>query len=178
MAGAPTDGYQYASLAAALSAPISRGNVSISSSDTADQPLINPNWLTSPTDQQVAIAGYRRIREIFQSQVMQQNVVIGPEYFPGTNISTDGQILDLIKKSFNTLGHASSTCKMGEENDPDAVVDSQGRVYGAQNLRVVDASILPVLPPGLPQGTICEYRCRASITSADASSIQICLQRR
>jgi len=109
---------------------------------------------------------------------MQQNVVIGPEYFPGTNISTDGQILDLIRKSFNTLGHASSTCKMGKENDPDAVVDSQGRVYGAQNLRVVDASILPVLPPGLPQGTICEYRCRASITSADASSIQICLQRR
>ncbi|KAI4169655.1 MAG: hypothetical protein LQ343_005533 [Gyalolechia ehrenbergii] len=154
--GAPKDGYQYSTLAAALVAPVSRGNVSISSVDTADQPVINPNWLTSEADQQVAVAGYKRVRQIFASPVMQQNVVIGPEYFPGMNVSTDSEILQLIKQSFNTLGHATSTCKMGRENDTGAVVDSRGRVFGVQNLRVVDASSLPLLPPGLPMASICK----------------------
>ena len=152
---APRDGYQYATLAAALVAPLSRGNVSISSSDTFDQPLINPNWLTSPTDQQVAIAAYKRARQVFESPVMRENVDIGPEYFPGANVTTDEEILNLIKGSFNTLNHPTSTCKMGMSNDTAAVVDTHGRVYGVQSLRVVDASSLPLLPPGLPQGTIC-----------------------
>lgn len=55
--GAPKDSYQYATLAAAITAPLSRGNVSISSGDTADQPVINPDWLTSVADQEVAVAG-------------------------------------------------------------------------------------------------------------------------
>ncbi|KAL8713854.1 MAG: hypothetical protein Q9220_001999 [cf. Caloplaca sp. 1 TL-2023] len=152
--GAPKDSYQYATLAAALVAPVSRGNISISSSDTADQPVINPYWLTSAADEEVAVAGYKRVRDIYQSPVMRQNVVIGPEYFPGLNVSTDAEILDLIRQSFNTLGHAASTCKMGRINDTTAVLDSQCRVLGVRNLRVVDASSLPILPPSLPMGTI------------------------
>lgn len=155
--GSPTDSYQYATLAVALVAPLSRGNISISSANTSDQPLINPNWLTSPTDQQVAIAAYKRARQVFESPVMQQNVDIGPEYFPGANVTTDAEILNLIRQSFNTLSHPSSTCKMGKSNDTSAVVDAQGRVYGVNNLRVVDASSLPFLPPGLPMGTICTW---------------------
>ena len=151
------DGYQYATLAAALVAPLSRGNISISSADTADQPLINPNWLTHPADQEVAVAAYKRARQVFETPVMQQGVDIGSEYFPGANVTTDAQILNLIRQSFNTVSHPSSTCKMGISNDTNAVVDTQGRVYGAQNLRVVDASIFPFLPPGLPQGTVCTY---------------------
>lgn len=154
--GAPTDSYQYATLAVALVAPLSRGNISISSANTSDQPLINPNWLTSPTDQQVAVAAYKRARQVFESPVMQQSVDIGPEYFPGANVSTDAEILNLIRQSFNTLSHPTSTCKMGMSNDTSAVVDTQGRVYGVRNLRVVDASSLPFLPPGLPMGTICK----------------------
>ena len=154
--GAPTDSYQYATLAVALVAPLSRGNISISSANTSDQPLINPNWLTSPTDQQVAVAAYKRARQVFESPVMQQHAVIGPEYFPGANVTSDAEILTLIRQSFNTLSHPTSTCKMGRRNDSSAVVDAQGRVYGVQNLRVVDASSLPFLPPGLPMGTLCE----------------------
>ena len=86
---------------------------------------------------------------------MQENVDIGPEYFPGANVTTDDEILNLIKGSFNTLNHPTSTCKMGMSNDTGAVVDTHGRVYGVQSLRVVDASIFPLLRPGLPQGTVC-----------------------
>lgn len=56
-----------------------------------------------------------------------------------------------------TVWHASCTCKMGKSNDLEAVVDSQARVYGVQNLRVVDASAFPILPPGHPQSAICKY---------------------
>ena len=45
---------------------------------------------------------------------------------------------------------------MGPRNDSNAVVDSRGRVYGVKGLRIVDASIFPLLPPGHPQGTVCE----------------------
>lgn len=45
---------------------------------------------------------------------------------------------------------------MGPKNDSNAVVDTQGRVYGVKGLRVVDASIFPLLPPGHPQATVCE----------------------
>lgn len=46
---------------------------------------------------------------------------------------------------------------MGPKNDSNAVVDTQGRVYGVQGLRIVDASTFPLLPPGHPQATVCEY---------------------
>ena len=124
----------------------------------ADQPLINPNWLTHPTDQLVAVAGYKRARAVWESQVVTDGADIGPEYFPGKNVSSDAQILSLIRQSFNTLSHASSTNKMGMKNDTAAVVDSQGRVFGVRKLRVVDASIFPFLPPGLPMGTVCKSK--------------------
>ena len=98
---------------------------------------------------------------------MRQNVDIGPEYFPGANVSSDADILNLIRLSFNTLSHPTSTCKMGKSNDTKAVVDAQGRVYGVKRLRVVDASIFPFLPPGLPMGTACE--CSLSISDLHSS---------
>lgn len=83
---APNDGYNYATVSIALVAPLSRGYVDINSSDMADPPLINPQWLTSPTDQAVAVAGYKRVRQLFNTAAMKP-VLIGPEYFPGSNVS-------------------------------------------------------------------------------------------
>jgi choline dehydrogenase len=59
-----------------------------------------------------------------------------------------------MRESAFTLYHASASCKMGRQNDTMAVVDSQARVYGVHNLRVVDASAFPFLPPGHPQATV------------------------
>ncbi|QDS73883.1 hypothetical protein FKW77_007045 [Venturia effusa] len=149
----PKDGFQYASILAALVAPLSRGNVTIISSDTLIKPLINPNWLTSPTDQAVAIAGYKRVRQAFASNFM-KGVVIGDEYFPGKAVQTDAQILDTIRKTVHTVWHASCTCRMGKSDDNMAVVDSRARVFGVTGLRVVDASSFAILPPGHPQSTV------------------------
>ena len=152
---APNDGYNYASSIIALVAPLSRGNISISSADMHDQPLINPNWLTDPADVQVAIAGYKRVRQLFATKAMAP-VLIGPEYFPGPSVQTDAQLLQTIRQSLNTVFHAAATCAMGKTNDTNAVVDSKARVIGVKNLRVVDASAFPFLPPGHPMATVCK----------------------
>ncbi|MCJ1330238.1 hypothetical protein MMC10_006921 [Thelotrema lepadinum] len=151
--GSP-DGLDYGSITVALVSPLSRGNVTIQSADTADKPIINPNWLGDVRDQEVAIQAWRRLQEIFNTSSIQP-VLIGPEAYPGlANTTTDAQILAHIKANFGTVMHGSCTCKMGQSNDTMAVLDSRARVYGVQGLRVVDASAFPLLPPGHPQATI------------------------
>ena len=118
-------------------------------------PLINPNWLTSPADQELAVALYRRMRQIWASDVMQQ-VVIGDEYWPGKEKDSDEEILAVVRDSLMTIWHASCTCKMGKAEDKMAVVDNESKVYGVKGLRVVDASALPIFPPGHPTSTICK----------------------
>lgn len=149
----PKDGYMYATILATIVAPRSRGNVSIVSSDTNVLPVINPNWLTSPTDQQVAVAAFKRARQAFAAPALQR-IVIGDEYFPGPDVKTDQQILDNYANTLLTVWHASCTCAMGTSIAKGAVVDSHARVMGVKGLRVVDASAFPFLPPGHPQSTI------------------------
>ena len=135
-------------------ATTSRGNVTIASADTEDPPVINMNWLSTETDQQLAIAAYKRIRDIFHSKAM-ASIVIGGEYFPGKNHSTDAEILNVIQNTVMTIYHAACTCKMGKVDDNMAVLDSHARVFGVYGLRVVDASSFPILVPGHPQSTVC-----------------------
>lgn len=151
----PKDGYQYASMLGVLVAPLSRGNVTLKSSDTSDLPIINPNWLGDSADQETAISMFKRIRAAFHSDAMSP-VIIGKEYYPGEEVQSDQDILEFIKDNLMTLWHAACTCKMGTSDDEMAVVDSQARVYGVEGLRVVDASAFPFLPPGHPQSTVCE----------------------
>ena len=151
----PKDGYQYASILGVLIAPTSRGNVTLKSADTSDLPIINPNWLDTAADQEVAISMFKRIRQAFQSNAMAP-VVIGQEYYPGPEIQSDAEILEYIKDNVMTLWHAASTCKMGTSDDEMAVVDSKARVFGVEGLRVVDASAFPFLPPGHPQSSVCK----------------------
>lgn len=151
MTSDPGDGYNYATVSSILIAPLSRGNISINSSSMHDAPLINPNWLTAPADIEVVVAAFKRTRDIWAAM---SNVTIGDEYFPGRNVSTDAEILQLCRESVIMLYHAAGTCAMGKAGDVNAVVDTKGRVYGVHGLRVVDASIFPLLPPGHPQATV------------------------
>lgn len=153
----PTDGFNYGTVVAALVAPLSRGTVTISSADTADPPVIDPRWLTHPADQQVAVAAFNRVRALFATKAMAP-VLIGPEYYPGLKgTQTDDQLLAQVRRSFQTVWHASCTCRMGKKNDPNAVVDPIAKVIGVRRLRVVDASSFALLPPGHPVSTICKF---------------------
>ena len=147
----PNDGYQYATISSALIKPISTGNVTIASADMSDPPIINPNWLTDPADVEYAIAAFKRIRQVWDAM---NGVTIGPEYFPGAQVSTDEEILAYIRAALVTIWHAAATCAMGKAGDPKAVIDSHASVFGVQGLRVVDASSFPFLTPGHPMATI------------------------
>ncbi|GIZ39404.1 hypothetical protein CKM354_000278900 [Cercospora kikuchii] len=150
----PKDGFQYASILTALVAPLSRGTVTISSSNTDDLPVIDPAWLTSRTDQEVALAAYKRNRAAFASNFMKPVLADPVEYFPGPRVQSDADILATIRSTLLTVWHAACTCKMGVASDPTAVVDNRARVFGVTGLRVVDASAAPLLPPGHPQSWI------------------------
>ena len=147
----PVDGYNYASMATALVSPLSRGNVSINSTRMSDPPLINPNWLTDPADVEVAIAAFKRQRDVWTQM---QNLTIGGEQIPGPSVQSEEDIISFIRKSVGPVWHAAATCKMGKASDPSAVVDNHMRVFGTRRLRVMDASIFPFLPPGHPQSTV------------------------
>lgn len=100
----------YAAILAAPVSPLSRGNVTIASADTSDLPIVSPNWLTHPTDREVAVQGYKRAREFFNASSIAP-VIVMPEVYPGPKVETDEEILSTIMDSFNTVWHASCTCK-------------------------------------------------------------------
>ncbi|KAF2089552.1 GMC oxidoreductase [Saccharata proteae CBS 121410] len=149
----PPSSAMYVSISAALVAPFSRGNVTLLSTDTADNPSVYTNMLLDPRDQEVAIQAFRRLREIFGTAEMQK-ILVGTEAFPGFNVSSDAEVLDLIKQAALQVYHAAGTCKMGKTDDPMAVVDNDAKVFGVDRLRVVDVSTFPFLPPGHPQSTV------------------------
>ena len=161
LTGGPADGNNYGTSDALLVAPFSRGNVTINSTDTSDNPIVSPNFLLDPRDQEVAIAGLKRARQVMHTKSV-QSIVVGSERLPGANVTSNADILNWIEQSALTLYHAAATNAMGMANDTNAVVDSQARVIGVTGLRVVDISAFPFLPPGHPQGTVCECSCLIS----------------
>lgn len=95
------------SIGCLLVATTSRGNMTIQSADNSVSPIIDPNWLRSSTDQQVAIQAYRRARQIWSAI----GAKIGDEISPGANVTSDADLLEVIKKNVSPIHHASSSCK-------------------------------------------------------------------
>lgn len=120
-------------MAVGVLATSSRGYVTINSRGMADPPVINPMRLTNPTDQELAVAGFRRLREYFAMPAL-RSLMIGEEVHPGPSVTTYSDILDLIFGQFTTFYHASATNKLGLLNDTLAVSDFEIRVIGVDNL--------------------------------------------
>jgi choline dehydrogenase len=149
----PEDFHGYGTFVTIPVSPLSRGSVSLSSNSMLDPPVIDPRWLTNPTDVEMAIQATKRARQIMASPALAP-IILGNEVMPGEEVQTDAQILEYIRNTMFMNWHASATCKMGRTNDSMAVVDSKARVIGVQNLRVVDASAFALLPPGHPISTV------------------------
>ncbi|CAI6335370.1 unnamed protein product [Periconia digitata] len=142
-------GHDYAGFGVTLVATLSRGNVTLASANPFDDPIIHLNFLQEETDRRVAIAGYKRMRQAWAAV---PDHAKGVEMFPGETVQTDEELWEAIQLAAVPSHHLSATCKMGTKDDPMAVVDSKGRVYGVQGVRVVDASAWPFCPPGHTQG--------------------------
>jgi choline dehydrogenase/4-pyridoxate dehydrogenase len=126
--------------------PESRGEVSLKSVDPAAHPRILQRFLSVDADWKSLRAGVRLAREVAAQPSMQP--FIEREFFPGGEKNSDADIDDHIRKTSITVHHPLGTCKMGPDSDPMAVVDTELRVRGAENLRVIDASVMPDMLTG------------------------------
>lgn len=124
--------------------PESRGHIHIRSTDPTVHPRIVPNYLDDPIDQQVAIASLKWGRKIADQAALKSQIV--QSLMPDDALQDDAALLAFARAAGTTLYHPVGTCKMGR--DPMAVVDPELRVIGIQNLRVVDASVMPRLVSG------------------------------
>jgi len=124
--------------------PESRGSLKIRSADPSAPPEIRINYLATETDRAAFIDGIRILRQILAAPAMKPYIV--NEVYPGSDKTSEEDLLDFCRKTGSTVYHPTSTCRMG--NDPLAVVDQRLRVRGIEGLRVVDASVMPDLMSG------------------------------
>jgi choline dehydrogenase len=126
--------------------PSSRGSVHIASPDAHAAPLIAPNYLSADRDREVAANALRLTRRIVAAPALARYAP--EEILPGIAFQTDEQLAEAAGNIGTTIFHPVGTCRMGTDNDPAAVVDSRLRVIGLRGLRVVDASVMPLITSG------------------------------
>jgi choline dehydrogenase len=124
--------------------PTSRGNIKLKTPHADDYPAINLNYLSTLEDRQVAVAGLKFTRKIMAAQALARFTPY--ELKPGLEIKTDEALGRAAGDLGTTIFHPVGTCKMG--SDPMAVVDDRLAVHGMNNLRVIDASIMPTITSG------------------------------
>ena len=133
----------YVTFTPAIAAVISKGTIGLTSADPADNPIIDPKTFSSPTEQALGIQIYKRL----QAFVNATGLTTGPELKIGPR-TTDADILEGIKQTALPWYHGVASCPMGRQNDTNAIVDSNGKVFGVQGVRVIDASVIPIIAPG------------------------------
>ncbi|HET8603378.1 MAG TPA: GMC family oxidoreductase N-terminal domain-containing protein [Marmoricola sp.] len=121
----------------------SRGSLRLRSADPAWHPEIDAGYFDDPADLDTMLAGTRRIHEICTQGPLARHLV-RPWQLPDQ--PSDDDLVEHIRTWSQTLYHPVATCAMGTGDD--AVVDPSLRVRGVDGLRVVDASVMPVVPRG------------------------------
>ena len=123
--------------------PKSRGNVSLSSSNPEEPPKIQPNFLQDKDDLDKLIEGGKLVFKLMKDEALKKHIKLNRLPY---NRSSEDALIEHIKKTLETVYHPVGTCKMGIDNM--SVVDPSLKVHGIQNLRVVDASIMPKIISG------------------------------
>ncbi|MGN9775707.1 GMC family oxidoreductase [Micromonospora sp. H33] len=138
--------------------PDSEGRLAITTADPRTPPEIVANYFTTAHDRAVAVDLFRRMRDLFATAPIAGR--IAAETLPGPAARTDEEIVEAAVTHGYCGYHAVGTCAMGP--DDGSVVDPQLRVRGVAGLRVVDASVLPVLVAGFLNGPVTALAWRAA----------------
>jgi len=126
--------------------PESSGYVRAKSRDIFDPPAIQPNYLASEKDRRVLLSGQKMIRRMITETSL--GSYVEDELMPGATVQSDDEFMAYARRQGLAGYHFCGTCKMGPSSDRMAVVDANLRVHGIDNLRIVDASIMPDITSG------------------------------
>ena len=125
--------------------PTSRGEINITSNDSRDNPKIKMNYLSTEDDRIVAAKSLKLVRKIMlETETFKKYEP--EEYRPGVHITDDEELVQAGSEFTQTIFHPVGTCKMGK--DDSAVVNDKLYMHGLENLRVIDASIMPNITSG------------------------------
>ncbi|KAI7243926.1 GMC oxidoreductase [Hortaea werneckii] len=131
------------SVPVALLKPLSRGSIQINTTDPSKTPLVDFGTFSHPTDLEIAVEAIKKTREFMSSVPMQETGAT--EIIRGANVTSDDEIAAAIRNfARSTWQHPTSSCSM-MRRELGGVVDPSLKVYGVQGLRVVDASIMPLI---------------------------------
>jgi len=143
---------------AGLLRPRSRGHIALRSADAHAAPAIFVGHLSDPSDAEPLIRGVKLLREVFGTPPLKDEVL--EEVRPGAGVSDDDDLRKYVFATADSLMHAVGTCAMGLA--PDSVTTPELRVRGVDGLRVVDASVMPLVPSGNTEAAVLMIAERAA----------------
>lgn len=157
-----TDAANYMTFLVALSRPFSRGSVHVGSASALDPPVIDPRYLSHPLDVEILSRHMQYIPTIARTQPLVSLVKDGGCSIPGKfDVSTLDSAKEHCKRNLITNNHPCGTCPM-LPHESGGVVNDRLRVYGVKGLRVVDASVFPMIPGGNIQSSVYAVAERAA----------------
>jgi choline dehydrogenase len=124
--------------------PTSRGELRLTGPNAEDPLMLDPNLLETDYDVDTIVGNIKQMREIAAQPALAD--ITTREIYPGEDVQSDEDLANYARDSLQSYHHQVGTCKMGR--DEMAVVDHELKVHGIEGLRVIDASIMPVVPTG------------------------------
>ncbi|KAL8989551.1 MAG: hypothetical protein Q9177_001587 [Variospora cf. flavescens] len=157
-----TEPENYVSFLVALAQPFSRGSVHVKSASISDAPEIDPRYLSHPLDIEILARHMQYIPKIAATEPLASLLKSGGRRLPdGIDLGSLDSAKEHCKRNLITNNHPCGTCAMMPFEDG-GVVDSRLRVHGVKGLRVVDASVFPMIPRGNIQSSVYAVAEKAS----------------
>ncbi|GJE91611.1 GMC family oxidoreductase [Phanerochaete sordida] len=155
----PEEGKKYVCWSPGTNHNFSRGSIHVTSSDPRKEPDIDAHYFEHQVDLDIFIETSKFARKMAQMPPLKD--LIAKEVVPGPEVKTDEQLADFMTKVYSTTWHTCGTCSMLPQ-DKGGVVDPSLKVYGTNNLRIVDLSILPLHFAGHTQATVYTFAEQAA----------------
>ncbi|CAE6464741.1 unnamed protein product [Rhizoctonia solani] len=140
-AGVPKANTSYMTIFTAVQHPFSRGNIHLNSSDPLVPPQIDPKYLSKSIDLQTLVHLFKFTQKLSKTDPLAS--IIFTRQGPASEVTSDTAILEYVKANVVSIQHPIGTAALAPK-ELGGVVDVHLRVYGTANVRVADASIMPL----------------------------------
>ncbi|KAG2107386.1 aryl-alcohol oxidase-like protein [Suillus discolor] len=154
----PATGF-FSTIVTNVASPLSRGSVTLASSDPFDNPIIDPALLGSPFDIYVMVEAIKSAKRFVEAPAWKGYII---QALGALNSTIDEDLAEYARNSTTTVFHPVGTARMTSYSNQDGVVNPDLLVKGASGLRIVDASVLPYIPAAHTQACVYALAERAA----------------